>query len=530
MGNVRILDCTLRDGGYCNGWEFGVAGSRAIARSLVEAGVDIIECGFLTDRVRHHEGSTRFNTVEGVGSIIPADRGSRLFVAMANYGELDADALPECDGSSIGGIRVAFSKRDRFEALEMCREIKEKGYLVFIQAMVSLSYTDEEFLDLIRRVNEIGPYAFYIVDSFGVMKRRDMLRLFYLTDHNLAEGIPIGFHSHNNMQLAYSNAQTLVDMRPVRDLIIDSSIYGMGRGAGNLCTELFVDYLNDGYGGAYDLRPLLKVIDDVVGQFYYRRPWGYSLPNFLSASHSAHPNYAGWLADKDTLTIGSVNDIFDMMDEEHRLRFDKAYIEDLYDEYMSARGGESGGVEGIRELLKGKRALVICPGKSSDEESDLIADTVAQADTAAFSVNFFYPHATVDVVFASNMRRCERLPGDLRGSKLVVTSNIDAPGAYAVVDYSSLLNGEEPVRDNAALMLVRLLISLGVDEILLAGMDGYSPLPEENYSGDRVSKVVDRKQYEEINRGMSRVLGELVREADIRFLTTPRYVTVGEDD
>lgn len=119
--------------------------------------------------------------------------------------------------------------------------------------MVTLSYSDEEFLKLIRQVNEFMPYAFYIVDSFGMMKGKDLTRLFYMIEHNLSEEISIGFHSHNNMQLAYSNAQTLINVRSNRNLIIDSSVYGMGRGAGNLNTELFVDYLNENYGTHYKL-------------------------------------------------------------------------------------------------------------------------------------------------------------------------------------------------------------------------------------------------------------------------------------
>ena len=167
-----------------------------------------------------------------------------------------------------------------FPALELCRGIKGKGYKVFIQAMVSLNYTDEEFLELIRRVNEFRPYAFYIVDSFGVMKKKDLVRLFYLVEHNLHEEILVGFHSHNNMQLSYSNAQTLADIHTERDLIIDSSVYGMGRGAGNLNTELFVEYLNDAFGKSYRRQPLLEIIDTVLEGFYRRDGWGYSLPNY----------------------------------------------------------------------------------------------------------------------------------------------------------------------------------------------------------------------------------------------------------
>lgn len=84
----------------------------------------------------------------------------------------------------------------------------------------------------------------------------DLTRLFYLVEHNLNENIKIGFHSHNNMQLAYSNAQSLVDLHSDRELIIDASVYGMGRGAGNLNTELFVQYLNDNADGNYDIKPL----------------------------------------------------------------------------------------------------------------------------------------------------------------------------------------------------------------------------------------------------------------------------------
>lgn len=121
------------------------------------------------------------------------------------------------------------------------------------------------------------------------------------------------------MQLAYSNAQSLVDLHSERSMIIDSSVYGMGRGAGNLNTELFVEYLNENADGKYDIKPLLVIIDEILNEFYQRNYWGYSLPNYLSASHNAHPNYAGYLDDKKTLTVEAMNQMFDMMDEEKNI-------------------------------------------------------------------------------------------------------------------------------------------------------------------------------------------------------------------
>lgn len=370
MSKIQVLDCTLRDGGYCNNCRFGFENERKIVHGLVEANIDIIECGFLMNTVEYDKDVTKFTSLDEVAKIIPQNKEGKTFVMLTDYGKYRPEDLPEYDGTSVDGLRIAFHKKDRVAALEECKAIKSKGYKVFVQAMVSLSYTDEEFLDLIRRVNELEPYAFYIVDSFGMMKRKDLTRLFYLVEHNLNENIKIGFHSHNNMQLAYSNAQSLVDLHSDRELIIDASVYGMGRGAGNLNTELFVQYLNDNADGNYDIKPLLSIIDEILNEFYQRNYWGYSLPNYLSASHNAHPNYAGYLDDKKTLTVENMNEIFDMMDEDKKVSYDKDYIEELYLRYMATGKSQEEHKTELIENLRGKTVLLIAPGKSSIEEKD----------------------------------------------------------------------------------------------------------------------------------------------------------------
>ena len=150
MNKIQVLDCTLRDGGYCNQWQFGYSNIKKITQALTDASIDIIECGFLTDKIdKYDKDVTKFNSVEQITPIIPQNRNEKIYVAMANYGEFDVATLPEYNGKSIDGIRVAFHKKQLISALEMCKAIKAKGYKVFIQAMVSLSYTDEEFLSLI---------------------------------------------------------------------------------------------------------------------------------------------------------------------------------------------------------------------------------------------------------------------------------------------------------------------------------------------------------------------------------------------
>ena len=93
MNKVHILDCTLRDGGYCNEWRFGFDNIRKITAGLVEANVEIVECGFITNKVQYEPDITKFNSLVQIRSIIPENRDGKLFVAMMNYGEYSVDDL-----------------------------------------------------------------------------------------------------------------------------------------------------------------------------------------------------------------------------------------------------------------------------------------------------------------------------------------------------------------------------------------------------------------------------------------------------
>ncbi len=525
MNNIHILDCTLRDGGYCNEWRFGFDNIRRIVNGLIEANVEIIECGFLTNKTISDPDVTKFNTLECIASIIPENREGKVFVAMMNYGEFNINDLPPFDGSSIDGIRVAFHKKNRFEALKICEKIKEKGYLVFIQAMVSLSYTDEEFLDTIKKVNEFKPYAFYIVDSFGMMKGKDLTRLFYMVEHNLNPEIWIGFHSHNNMQLAFSNAQKLSTVQTSRNLIIDSSIYGMGRGAGNLNTELFVEYLNENDNKNYQLKPLLALIDEILNDFYQQSYWGYSLPNYISASHNAHPNYAGYLDDKKTLTFEDMNNIFDMMDDDKKISYDKAYIEELYVKYMTTGKVQEEHKAELKEKLRKKDVLLIAPGKSSIEEKDRIIALASKNNVIVISVNYAYSEYIPDYIFISNLRRFRELE-DNDKSKCIVTSNIPAEDVYIQTKYRDLLNHEEAVSDNAGLMAIKFLANYGVRKVYLAGFDGYSHDVRENYGNSEMAFITRNAVLDAMNIGMSKVLKEYKMQINLVFLTPQKYVTI----
>lgn len=524
MNTIKVLDCTLRDGGYCNQWEFGYENIGKIINGLIDADIDLIECGYLTNRTPVNRDSSKFVCLDDVSNFIPQNHGNRMFVVMMNWDEYDVSKLPHQNETLIDGIRVAFHKEDLQEGLKVCAEIKKKGYKVFVQAMVSLNYSDREFLGMIEKVNELKPFAFYIVDSFGVMKKKSLMYMLYMIEKNLSQDIWIGFHSHNNLQLAYANAQSLVDMPINRNLIIDTSVYGMGRGAGNLNTELFVEYLNENYGREYLIKPLLKMMDETISVYYEKNPWGYSLPNYLSAIHNVHPNYASFLDAKKTLTVREIDKIFSLLSTDKRVSFDQDYVETKYIEFLGQKADHAD--EGrLQKLLQGRKVLLIAPGKSAVEEKEKIFQCVKDDDVITISVNFDYADLTTDFVFLSNLRRYREMERDVL-KKCIITSNIPAEDAYLKVGYKELLNEEVYVQDNAGLLLIKLLMKYNAKQIYLAGFDGYAHDETRNYAVQKMQLCRSKNVLDAMNLGMSKVIKKYAEKIKITFLTEPKYVRI----
>lgn len=340
MRSVKTLDCTLRDGGYCNSWKFGKHNIDKVIKGLIESKVDYIECGYVSSFVDNNKDSTKFYSFELLNNIIPIEKSNTKCLVMVNYGEVSLAQIPLRKESNVDGIRVAFHRDDWEKALLFCEQIQEKGYDVFVQPMVSMCYSDEEYSRLIERVNKFNPYAFYIVDSFGMMKRNDVLHFAQLVEEKMNTDIMLGFHAHNNLQLAFANAQCLVELPFRREIIVDVSVHGMGRGAGNLNSELFLDYLNSVMEKTYNIKALLNLMDEVISPFYERHSWGYSLPNYLSATHAIHPNYAYYLSKKKTLTLEVMDELFELIEMKKRYEYDEQYIEQLYVGYLSKRKDE----------------------------------------------------------------------------------------------------------------------------------------------------------------------------------------------
>ena len=363
MLNCDILDCTLRDGGYINNFKFGKSIISDIISKLSDANTDIIECGFLQSG-EFDRDKTLFGSVEAIRDFILPKSDNSLYVAMIAYGNISIDEISRCDGSSIDGIRLTFHQNQISQAFEFGKKLLNKKYKVFMQPVGTTSYTEAELIDLIDKVNELNPFAFYMVDTLGTMFNTDLRKMFTTVDRNLNKGIKIGFHSHNNLQLSFSNAIDLLSVNTEREVIIDSSVFGMGRGAGNLCTELIMEYVNKCIKNKYDIVPVLEIYDEHINKILLKYKWGYSLPYFLASSNACHPNYATHLINKQTMSIKQISRLLSSIDEDKRDIFNKSYIEELYIAFQKHIVNDSVDSAEIKSNIADKNIIVLAPGKS----------------------------------------------------------------------------------------------------------------------------------------------------------------------
>ena len=291
MADIKLLDCTLRDGGYVNNWQWGFGSARRIIQTLTRAGVDIVEVGFLRNVDGYDSDVTVCNTIEELNRLLPDEgqRGHTMYSGMAMRSNYDIAKLSPYDGHGIEIIRITAHDYDIKDGMDFARRIKELGYKVSINPINIMGYSDKDLLWIFEQVNEIHPWQFSIVDTFGSMRRRDLDRIVSMADHNLAPDIRLALHLHENMALSFCLAQEFLDKHLRRDLAVDGSLMGMGRIPGNLPIELIADYMNEYFGGHYNIDDLMDAIQDHIAPIKGNCAWGYTPAYFLSAKFNLHP-------------------------------------------------------------------------------------------------------------------------------------------------------------------------------------------------------------------------------------------------
>ncbi len=305
MADIKLLDCTLRDGGYVNEWEFGEAIIQDVLDKMLKTGVDIIEVGFIRD-VEYNSNKAVFPNISTLDKMMDSNNIAKGSSKLALMAEIDRpiplEKIEPASQTGVDIIRVIVWKSKHTpdgkvvdalqESYEYCKGIVEKGYQLCIQPNRTDQYSDEEFVNMLRLFEKLNPYALYVVDSWGTMYSNQILHYMEIADRILSGSIAIGFHGHNNLMQAFSTAEKIIERNYEREIILDASIVGIGRGAGNLNLELVARYLNHVKGYNYCLEPMYEVYDLYIKKMEEIYKWGSTPAYMISAIHNANPNYA----------------------------------------------------------------------------------------------------------------------------------------------------------------------------------------------------------------------------------------------
>ncbi|MFA5322016.1 MAG: aldolase catalytic domain-containing protein [Smithella sp.] len=531
MKSIKILDCTLRDGGYVNDWNFGLGTIESIISRLDKAGIDIIEIGFLDERRKYDENRSILPNTNSIKPIFKnLDIQNAMILAMIDFGTCGIEALTEKKESVLDGIRVIFKKKNYIEALKFCAEVKKKGYKIFLQPVSVTGYTDTEMKTLLQEVNKIKPYGISIVDTYGLMHKKEMMHYFDLMDKNLNEAILIGYHSHNNFQLAYANCTELMTVASNRNLIVDGSLYGMGKSAGNACTELIAMHLNENYDGKYNIEQLLEAIDVDIMKEYAKKYWGYSLKHFIAASNDCHPDYVSNLLDKKTLSVKSINEILVKIEPANKLTFSRDIMDNLYLEYQNKIIDDTGTYAKLNAELDKRNILIIAPGKSIEIHKENICAFIKEKNPIIITINFINDDYKPDYVFMGNAKRYSQFFNKIYRNdinvKVICTSNISESNKK--IDYkfnfNSLINKDELIRDNPVLMLLKILAKMNLKNAYIAGFDGYSADDTKNYPKEYIQFLFCDDNVVLRNEAVKKDLGKIMEKVNINFLTPTFYL------
>ena len=313
--DIKVLDCTIRDGGLMNGFRFEDQFVKNVYQTCLEAGVDYMEFGYKGSKKIFNEddfGPWKFCAEKDIRRIVGENDTDLKVAVMADVGRTDfkQDVIPKSE-SVIDLIRVATYIHQLASALEMIADFKAKGYEVSLNLMAISHVNEKELDEALDILSKTDVDIIYVVDSFGYFypeQIRDVARKYL----EIAEksNKKIGIHAHNNQQLAFANT---IESLTLGVSYLDATIANMGRGAGNCPLELLLGFLRN---PKFKIRPVLKTIEsDILNLRKDGMCWGYDIPYMITGQLNLHPRSAIRVLEEDDHRYVRFYD--DLLDEKY---------------------------------------------------------------------------------------------------------------------------------------------------------------------------------------------------------------------
>ena len=341
---LLILDCTLRDGGHAleemsyrndENKFFDLDNKKVIIKNLINSNIDIIELGSIADgNIVRDEFSVYQGVLDAYQAYEPITKDPRKCSLIYRDPHIYNLDLPKWEDGFPIIARVIIRYSELEKSYNFCRNLSSKGYKVFIQPMATMQYSLSELKQLTSLANNINAGALYIVDTYGAMFPENIEKIFRYFDKFLNSDIRIGFHAHDNLNLAYSNSLEFISINTKRKKILDSTLYGIGLGAGNCRSELICSFLKENYKKDYQIKPLLEACEVIENLRGKDESWGVGLINTLSALENVATKYVSNLRYVYKKSYGEIYDLIKKIPNEYRQQYSKENMKNLSKLYL----------------------------------------------------------------------------------------------------------------------------------------------------------------------------------------------------
>lgn len=532
---ISLLDCTLRDGAYIVDADFGGTVIKGLIQKLQQARVNIIECGWLKDTA-YRQGTTFYHVPSDLEQYLIEKQKNCLYCVMIDWNRYDVENLPYYDGKSVDAVRVVFPHGKCREAIQVGKRIREKGYEVFFQAANTLAYSDTDLLELADEMNEFEPAGISVVDTFGAMYEEDLERIVHVLDASLKEKILLGFHSHNNQQLSFALVMFFAKYlwNSARNILVDASLCGMGRGAGNATTELAVSFLNRKYNTNYNLDAVMDAIDMYMAGIQEKNQWGYSTEYFIAGLYCCHVNNIAYLLKNHRTTAKDMRNIIESLSEEERKKYDYDLLEQKYMENQNRLVDDEETVRILKEKVKNRTVLLVAPGKSAVDEEIRIKKYMKKENPVVIAVNALLPEYQYDYLFLSNKVRYDYAEyaylEQFKNTQKIILSNIKThpENKEWIVNYNRAIKRGWEHFDNAVICCLRLLDELRVNDIVIAGFDGFRARYNESYADSNLPTLNGNIDWEQLNEEIKEIYCDFRKSTadliNVSFLTDSLFI------
>lgn len=487
-----FLDCTLRDGGYYNNWDFEPERAKELLKALNNAGVQIIEVGYKSPlSAQKYFGLFRYCNEDYLDFLSKDDPAEYAFMIdvkqFLNEGRLKEEALDEVirpvSDSCFTWVRLASHYATIQSVPEMADYFRKKGYKVGFNLMGGSLLSREQIKEGLEVATKADVDVFYLADSFGSFYPDDIRELVRFVKKNYNG--TMGIHTHDNQGMAYANTLAALDEGVE---FVDGTVTGMGRGAGNLQTEQFlIGYADRFRDGRYNGNALLSVIEDYIQPMKDRFQWGYHPTYMYSGLQNIHPTYCQNLIESKRYTIEEISGILAQISHEERSKYNADSLEKAVKKLL-VRETEEVRSEAIRKFdlqsMNGDTAILVARGDEAEKHIGNIKALSSREKAALIECNdtgFFQNQDQRTVVILNQLRLNTWMNKADDNDKVKLVSGFpvdmgERSGGYypfRIGDFD--LSGEKiSIPDyDAGLYAIGLALKAGVRNLYLAGFDGF---------------------------------------------------------